>query len=59
MSKYRNITDEVLWVDVDGRLVQVDPDSIIDIPAGRYVQTGDTGEDALFAPVSDSKKGSK
>ena len=58
MGKYRNITDDVLWVDVDGNLVQVDPDTIVHIPAGRYVQTGETGEPALFASVPDtSKKG--
>ena len=58
MSKYRNITDDVLWVDVAGQLVQVDPDGIVDLPAGRYVQTGETGEPPLFAAVSDtSRKG--
>lgn len=59
MAKYRNITDDTLWVDVNGNLVQVDPDHVIDIPAGRYVQTGDQGEPALFSAVSDSKKGTK
>lgn len=60
MAKFRNITDEVLWVDVNGALVPVAPDTVVDIPAGKYVQTGETGETPLFAVVSDTpKKGSK
>lgn len=60
MGKYRNITSDTLWVDIDGTLVRVDPDTVVELPASRYVQTGDQGEPPLFAVVSDStKKGGK
>ena len=28
MGKYRNITSDTLWVDIDGTLVRVDPDTV-------------------------------
>lgn len=55
MAKYRNVTDHTLVVDIGhGRFASVDPGEIVTIPDNpdRYVQTGETGEPALFEAVA-------
>jgi hypothetical protein len=58
VPKYRNITDETLHVDTDRGLVAVEPDALLVVSAAfaatRYWQTGETGEDALWALVEDA-----
>lgn len=59
MPQYRNITDETLFVDTGtGTLARVAPDEVFTLSESdeRYVQTGESGERALFAPVTTTKK---
>lgn len=57
MTKYRYIADAPVRVDVGGRAVYVETGDVVDIADdGRYVQTGDTGEPALFELVNPTPK---
>jgi len=58
MPKFRSLSNDTLWVDVEGRLVKVEPGEVIDIPATQttYMQVGDHGETALFESVAAPKK---
>ncbi len=58
MPKFRSLAKDALWVDVEGRLVKVEPGEVIDIPATQqtYMQVGDHGEPALFESVAAPKK---
>ena len=59
MAKFRNITDETLFVETDHGLSEVAPDGILTVStafaASRYFQTGETGETPLWAVVEDGK----
>lgn len=60
--QYRNVTDETLFVDTgSGSLVRVAPDEVFTLNDldERLVQTGESGERVLFAPVSTTKKATK
>lgn len=58
MAKFKSLASETVWVDVAGRLTQVEPGAVLDVPAEAdvYVQTGETGEDPLFSPVVEAVK---
>lgn len=58
MPKFRSLATDTLWVDVDGRLVKVEPGEVVDIPTTHtgYMQVGDHGETALFESVAVPKK---
>lgn len=57
MAKYRNITEQTLWVDTGGSaLSRVEPGDVADIPDHLYVQTGATGEEPLWEPVRPTTK---
>ena len=61
MAEYKSLADDTRWVDIDGRLTQVEPGGVISFPddfAG-YVQTGEHGEEPLYAPVSPAKAPAK
>ena len=47
MPKFRSLSNDTLWVDVEGRLVKVEPGEVIDIPAT---------QPALFESVAAPKK---
>lgn len=51
MAKYESLAKETLWVAVAGRLTDVEPGGVIDIPDGQYVQTGEHGEEPLFKAI--------
>lgn len=55
MPKYRNITDEPLTVVTETGMVTVQPDAILTVSQtyadAHYIQTGETGEPPLWAPV--------
>lgn len=61
MAKYRNITKTTLWVDLgNGQFPKVEPGEIVDIPdSDRYVQTGETGEDAMWEAVASASTAKK
>jgi len=61
VSKYRNISGRDLFVQLDdGRIPLIEADAVIEFPEGwpYYIQTGETGEEALFeligAPASEA-----
>ncbi len=57
MTKYRYLADAPARVDVGGRAVYVETGDVVDIADdGRYVQTGETGEPALFELVTHPPK---
>ena len=61
MAEYKSLAADTRWVDIDGRLTQVEPGGIVAFPddfAG-YIQTGEHGEDPLYAPVSPAKAAAK
>ena len=55
MGKYRNITDEALFVVASGGLVRVDPDGVVDLPDEQAQATAANGHPApVWAPVTTS-----
>lgn len=55
MAKFRNISGETRWVDLGGgRFPKVEDGDIVDFPDDYpcYIQTGETGETALWEPVA-------
>ena len=58
MPKFRSLAKDALWVQVEGRLVNVEPGEVNDIPATQqtYKQVGDHGESPLFESVAATKK---
>lgn len=59
MAKYRNITHETLAVDLGQfGLVTVEPEGVFEVSASypNYIQTGETGEPALFELVDTTTK---
>lgn len=58
MPKFRNITDEIRHVDTERGLVTVGPDEVLTLSdayvASHYIQTGETGEEPLWAPVDET-----
>ncbi len=60
MPKFRNVTDEPLSVQTETGLVTVAPDAILTVSQAfadsHYMQTGETGETPLWAPVEGPAK---
>lgn len=54
MAKFKYVGDDVVWIDLAGRLVKAEPGDVVEFPADWpcYVQTGEQGEPALFAPIT-------
>ena len=54
MSKFRNVSGRDLFVHLgDGRIPLVEADAVVEFPDDWpfYIQTGETGEEALFESV--------
>ena len=54
MAKFKYVGDDVVWIDLAGRLVKAEPGDVVEFPADwpGYVQTGEQGETPLFAPIT-------
>lgn len=59
-KKFRNVSGRELSVEADGVWQDVKPDEVLTLSdqfvADHYIQTGDTGEDALWEPVAAALK---
>lgn len=60
MAKFRSLMDDTKYLDVDGRILVVEPGEVVDLPdkwlAGKYMQVGECGEVAQWEAVDTTPK---
>jgi hypothetical protein len=63
VAKYRSLMDDKKFLEIDGRILAVEPGEVVDLPdtwlVGRYMQVGEYGEEPQWEAVVDIPKQDK